>query len=130
MDEDSSIISAMQAGFDILYIFGCADGELADAEIGIIREFIEENYKGEFDIESEITVLSDLSGDSILGRLDEASEFLKDDTSKKEKIAILDFILALIGSDGDFHPNEVELFSILGYSWDVDVEKYLKSRLG
>jgi tellurite resistance protein len=106
-----------------------ADGNFDKSEIEVINKYLGSHDNGEFDIDSELQLLESFSEDGATKRFGEAAESFKLQTSKEDRLGMIDFAVNLIAADGKLAQEELQLFSLLSQHWDFDVEGYVKTLL-
>ncbi len=122
-------MQSIQAGFDILVLLAAIDGHIAREEMEVIRQYIEENFDGEFHIQNEISLLRSMSGQSKLDYFSEAADTIKADTDLPSREAMIRFSLELIQKDGVIHEKERALVALLGQHWGIDTLKMVQEFL-
>jgi uncharacterized tellurite resistance protein B-like protein len=120
-----------QAAFEILYFLSAVDGNVDEREIKVINDFLSSNYGNiKFDPPSVLNSINTLTGKGMVDELIYAAQVFKNNSNASDRTVILDFALELIASDGDLNKPEAELFNVLGTTWDIDMQRYVQSRLG
>ncbi len=122
-------MNSIKAGFYLLNIFACADGNADSSEITIVFDFLADNFEGEFSLEEEVKYLDSLSYNEKLQLFYKAAEYLKHVVSLQSKINLLEYILDLIIVDKRIEPQEMELLQELGKIWGINTEHLLYERL-
>lgn len=119
-------MNKFQAAFEVLYFLSAIDGEVSKSELDVILDFLKSN-NGNIDfVPSEvIDSVSILKADGLVDELKRAAITVKETSSAKDRMIILDFAFELIVSDGKLAPAERDLFITLGNTWDIDIQKYL-----
>lgn len=120
-----------QAAFEILYFLSAVDGNVDEREIKVINDFLSSNYGNiKFDPPSVLNSINTLTDKGMLDELVYAAQVFKNNSDASDRTVILDFALELIASDGNLSQSEAELFNVLGTTWDIDMQRYVQSRLG
>ncbi len=118
-----------QAAFETLYFLSAIDGEVSKSEVNIIINFLNAN-QGKFDFDPQ-KVIQSIDLMNATGKFDElrrAALVFKETSSAQDRLILLDFALDLIASDGKITDKEMELFFLLGNTWDIDIQSYLRSK--
>ncbi len=122
-------MNKFQAAFEVLYFLSAIDGEVSKSEIDVILDFLKSN-NGNIDFEpgQVIDSISILKADGLMDELKLAALTVKETSSAKDRMVILDFAFELIVADGKLAPAERDLFIKLGNTWDIDIQKYVASK--
>lgn len=118
-----------QAAFETLYFLSAIDGEVSKSEIDIIINFLNANQgKIDFDPQKVIQSIDLMNAAGKFDELRHAALIFKETSSAQDRLILLDFALDLIASDGKITDKESELFLLLGNTWDIDIQSYLRSK--
>jgi len=115
-----------RAAFEILYFLSAVDGDVADKEIDIIFEFLDQNYENVDFVPSEtIKSIEMLKEQGLIDEFLLAANYVKDSSDAQDRITILNFALAIIESDDEYSEGEKALFEVLCDCWDIDLKSFL-----
>ncbi|MCF7913336.1 MAG: TerB family tellurite resistance protein [Candidatus Cloacimonetes bacterium] len=118
----------LKSAFTILYLLASCDGEVSSSELELIMKFFQDNQeKIEFNHHHLISTLLFLSEEENKLRLAKAAQEYKNDSSEAERLDLLRFAFNLVISDGKIATEEIRMFNILGNSWDIDIDEFIKS---
>lgn len=115
-------MNTIQAGFDILVLLAAVDGTISRGEMEIIKQYVDDNFDGEFDINNETALLRSLDGQAKLRYFAEAAHTIRSDSTHPSREALILFALELIIKDGVLHPHERFLVNLLGEHWGMDTQ--------
>ncbi|MDJ0696022.1 MAG: TerB family tellurite resistance protein [Mastigocoleus sp. MO_167.B18] len=122
-------MNKFQAAFEILYILSCIDGEVSRKEVQVINDFISSNYGNiNFDTREIIDSFDFMTGEGILEELKLAANVFKEYSNTKDKLILFDFAYTLISADGRITEEEGYFFYLLGKLWNIDIDRYLKTK--
>lgn len=122
-------MEVVQAGFNILYLFGCADGNVDDSELDVIKDYLMDNYNDEFPLDRELMLINSMSDTEKEDRFREAAYTLNDKLTMDDKMKMLEFSLELITSDRKIDLNEIRYFSTIGDIWSIDVKDFVRKKM-
>ncbi|MDZ7304468.1 MAG: TerB family tellurite resistance protein [candidate division KSB1 bacterium] len=118
-----------QAAFEVLYFLASVDGYVDKREVDVIFDFLNANFgKINFDPKKVVDVISSMTSEGMVDELEHAALIFKNSSSAQDRMTLLDFALDLIAADGKIKDQERDLFFILGNTWNIDLERYFKSK--
>lgn len=118
-----------QAAFEILYCLSTVDGQ-ARQEVTVIQDFLNSNYgKIAFDPNQAVASINSMTPQGVADEFSHAVVVFKDLSSAQDRINLLDFAANVMLADGVIGTYEKQLFYILGNSWNIDIDRYLGSRV-
>ena len=111
--EKKANINAVQAGFNIVYLLTNFHGKINENKISDIKKCLHFNFRGDVDIESEITLINSLNHKEKSKRFSDAVNFMKDTAPPETRMRLMDFALDLIAEDKKLSDDESKFFEFL-----------------
>jgi hypothetical protein len=119
-----------QSAFEVLYILGVIDHELHPREVDVINQYINDNLgKSGYNTHHTANMLNTMSYTGRLQELGHAANYLNSVCNAQDKINILDFALRVIIADSRLTDQESAAFVLIGQVWNIDVNRFIDSRL-
>lgn len=113
------------AGYHILMILSVVDEHLDPREDMVIREFLIEEFPPPIPIQldNEMDILSSLTPDQYQAHFDEMLQDFYDDSTREERLRLLDFAAGLIRADQTIHEEENKYLRDMISKWQLTKTK-------
>ncbi len=119
-------MNKFQAGFEILYLLSCVDGEVDKSELNIIVQFLNQNTEAiYFDPSEVIDSIDTLTPEGMLEELRTAVFSFKNYSTAVERTALMKFAIELVMADGYISEGEKDLLHIIANTLNFNLNRLL-----
>jgi hypothetical protein len=122
MSHMSQTMSRAVAGYHMLMILSAVDGKFNGKEDKVIRKYMEENYGGLVDLESEMAIISALPPEDYPVHFNNAMNDFYIHSNKTERNHFLDMATRLVAADKKISPKENLFLNELFSAWEEEIE--------